>query len=640
MREDAIDEVDELNEFRGLPIARLWEFHAEALVNVCGVAAEDGDAVGQDHGFFNVEERLESHDHSMTFATEHPKPLKNTANSRSWLAALGVSLGTALLVIAPFFWLGDASGHDFGFHAASWLDAAGQWREGIVYPRWTEWANHGFGEPRFLFYPPLSWMLGAALGLLVPWNAVPVVFIGLVQVIAGLCAFALVRRFLPGGPALFGAACYAANPYALLLIYMRSDFAELLACSLMPVVVLAALEVCRLVENRGRSQPRAIAFFAVAFAAVWLSNAPAGMMASYTVAVIFAWAALAETSLEPLLRGAGGVALGLGLAGIYLLPAAYEQRWVNIAQALSPGLQPADNFLYTMTNDPEHNVFNWIASSVAIALMVMTGIAGIAAHRRPAKGETNDKEEKLWRVLLLVSATATLLMIRPSSILWEHLPKLRFVQFPWRCMAILAVPYACFLSHAMRQRRTALIWGGAVLAVTGGTATFLVQQAWWDSEDLPTLEEAIANDQGFEGTDEYDPLGDDHTNWPEKAPRVQILPAMESQGGASKAQIHIERWNAENREFQVTSREPVRVALRLLYYPAWRVEVNGKAVTVQRAEASAQIILSLAPGTQRVTARFVRTPDRTLGIAISVVALLTLLALFNAGGTRLLSASP
>src|ERR1700730_2283905 len=133
----------------------------------------------------------------------------------------------------------------------------------------------------------------------------------------------------------------------------------------------------------------------------------------------------------------------------------------------------------------------------------------------------------------------------------------------------------------------------------------------------------MAHDQGFEGTDEYDPLGDDHTNLPEKAPRVQILPAMESQGGASKAQIHIERWNAENREFQVTSREPVRVALRLLYYPAWRVEVNGKAVTVQRAEASAQIILSLAPGTQRVTTRFVRTPDRTLGIAISVVALLT-----------------
>jgi hypothetical protein len=78
----------------------------------------------------------------------------------------------------------------------------------------------------------------------------------------------------------------------------------------------------------------------------------------------------------------------------------------------------------------------------------------------------------------------------------------------------------------------------------------------------------------------------------------------------------------------------------MLDYPAWRMEVNGKAVTPQRAENTDQMILALPAGTQRITARFVRTADRSLGIAISVLGALTLLALFNAGGLRLLSASP
>lgn len=576
----------------------------------------------------------------MTISAEHPNRMNATTGSRGWLLALGVSLATALLVIAPFFWLGNASGHDFGFHAASWLDAAGQWREGIFSPRWAEWANHGFGEPRFIFYPPLSWMLGAALSLVVPWNAVPVVFIALVQTMAGLCSFALARRFLPSKAAFFGAACYTANPYALLIIYMRSDFAEQLACALMPLVVLGAVQLCGLVENRGRSLPRAMAFFAVAFAAVWLSNAPAGVMASYSVALIFAWAAAEEKSWRPLWRGAGGLALGFGLTSFYLLPAAYEQRWVNIAQALSTGLQFPENFLYTTISDPEHNWFNWIASSIAIVLMVMTGIAGIAVHRGTAREENNGETRKLWRVLLLLSAAAVILMFRPSSAFWEQLPKLRFVQFPWRWMAILAVPYAYLLAAARARQRREWIWGVLVIVVAGGTATFLVQEAWWDYEDIPVLREAIANDQGFEGTDEYDPSGDDHYNLPEKAPRVQILPAEESEGSAPKAEIHIERWTAEEKVLRVASREPLRVALRLLNYPAWRVEVNGKAVTPQSAETNGQMILALSPGTQHITARFVRTPDRSLGIGLSVLGVVTLLMLFNAGGLRLLSASP
>ena len=123
-----------------------------------------------------------------------------------WLFAAGLSLLLALLIVLPFFWRGSASGHDFEFHAASWFDAAHQWKEGTIYPRWAAWTNHGF---------------------------------------------------------------YAVNADALLITYIRSDFAEQLACAIFPLLFLAALRLCELLDEEARPRSASIALFAMPFAAIW-----------------------------------------------------------------------------------------------------------------------------------------------------------------------------------------------------------------------------------------------------------------------------------------------------------------------------------------------------------------------------------
>jgi len=52
------------------------------------------------------------------------------------------------------------------------------------------------------------------------------------------------------------------------------------------------------------------------------------------------------------------------------------------------------------------------------------------------------------------------------------------------------------------------------------------------------------------------------------------------------------------------------------------------------------MVIPIPAGLSGIRIRFVRTPDQTLGLAMSVIAVLTLLALLNAGGSRLLFASP
>lgn len=561
----------------------------------------------------------------MTSIVELPNKQAGFSLLREWLPAFGVSLAVALIVISPFFWKGNASGHDIQFHAGSWLDVAGQWKEGIFFPRWTEWSNRGFGEPRFIFYPPLSWMLGAALSFVVPWHAVPGVFIVLVQTMAGLFTFFVLRRILPERGALFGAACYAANPDALLMIYVRSDFAELLASAFFPLLIFYALRTGGILKDQCLEPRRAIAGFSVVFAAVWLSNAPAGVMASYGVALLFGWAALTEKSWRPLARGTAGLALGFGLAGFYLLPAAYEQRWVNIAEALSSGLLPAENFLYTRISDVEHTAFNFIASNIALLLMVMTVLACAVAYR----GAKEKDRMRLWQALSVTAAAATLLMMGFTSVLWKVLPKLRFVQFPWRWMSTLAVVWAFFLAAASIRRKFGWIWVAATVLLVAGTGVYLVGHAWWDTQDIPELQQDIAQGKGFDGTDEYDPVGDDHYNLPEKAPLVRILAVEGGPGTAApRAIVRVERWKPEEKELRVTAREPLRIALRLLKYPAWLVEVNGKSITPEKAEESGQMIVPVAAGESRIVVRFMRTPDRVIGNAVSVVSFFGLAVLF------------
>lgn len=535
------------------------------------------------------------------------------------LAALAI---VAAAIVSPFFFMGNASGHDFDFHAAAWLDVAAQWRLGVLFPRWAEWANWGHGEPRFIFYPPLSWILGAVLGLILPWNAVPGAFIWLAVVASGMAMRSFASRWLSPRGAFFAALFYAANPYVLLVVYHRSDFAELLALALSP---LLANEVLRSETAAARTVPR----LALVFAAIWLCNAPAGVLAAYSLCLLIVVVSIQRKSVLPLAVGASAIALGFLLAAFYIVPAAYEQSWVNIAQVVSSGLKPADNFLFTTIDDPDHNVFNVMASVLAITMIAIAGFAAVAARRgaEPAKGESR----LAGAAMLALAAVCAVMMFPVTAPLWRSLPKLRFVQFPWRWAGPLGVSMAYFLAAVAARKRWRWFVVIFLLATYGGTGAFLVRQASWDSDAIPDLQQAIASDAGYEGTDEYDPLGDDRTDLPKNGPRAAVLPAdgtTERPSATDAVTIRIERWMPEEKLIRVEARAPAQIALRLLAYPAWRVEVDGQLVRTTTVEGTVQMVVPVHAGENLVRVRFVRTADRIAGGLLSLLGAALLFLLF------------
>ena len=537
------------------------------------------------------------------------------------------------------FFRGNVSGHDFQFHLASWMDAAGQWREGIIYPRWAEWANWGFGEPRFVFYPPASWMIGAALGTVLPWAMAPGAFVWLLLIAAGISMWKLTREWLAGPQAIVAAVLFAVNPYHLVIVYYRSDFAELLAGAILPLAVWGALHVAR-------GEWRRVPLLAAAFAGIWLSNAPAAVIATYSLSLIFVGECAARRSVRPLAPGAAAMASGFCLAAFYILPAAWEQRWVQIAQAVADNLRPAQNFLFTHANDPEFVLFNWKVSWVAAGVALVTAVAAVFAARK-----RREFSELFW-MLVLLGVVSIALMLPFSGILWRWTPDLRFVQFPWRWLEILCMGFAFFVAAAMsRSRKRWASWFAVVLvfAALGAAASTMIRDAWWDSVDVPAMAEAIQSGRGYEGTDEYAPVGSDRYELPgdpddtERIEGVSSVPAarigkFDAETGnivpAAGVRLHIERWSAERREFEAETAAPVTLALKLVNYPAWHVQIDGREIQASAGPDTGQMLVILPPGAHRVAVRFRRTWDRTTGNAISILSALTLLGCVAASRKR------
>jgi len=513
---------------------------------------------------------------------------------------------TAFLVVFPFLFLGNPSGHDFEFHVNSWMEVLGQWRQGIVYPRWAALAQYGYGEARFIFYPPASWTLGAALGAILPWKIVPGVYVWVALTLSGCSMFFLARRWLERRDAVFAAAFYAANPYYLVIVYWRSAFAELLAGALLPLLLLYVLRS----EEEGQET---VVPLALIVAAAWLTNIPAAVMLNYSLVLLIVILTVLKRSPRVLLRGTIAVLLGAALAAFFLLPAAYERKWVNIGEVLSPGVRPRDNFLFTHIADVDHNRFNLLVSLVASAEMIVLAIAALFSR------QWRNRERHAWWMLFGWAAAATLLNFSLTSFLWVHLPQLRYLQLPWRWLLCLNVSVALFLTMAWQR------WVVRALLCFSMFAALVfvwhnVQPPWWElAADFGQMLRSQQSGIGYEGTDEYVPLNADPYQIKKDAALVAFydgaVPDQESQP-------RIQQWNAESKTFTVDVSQPERLVLRLFNYPAWRVAVNGQAVATTTRDVTGQIVIPVQSGENRVQITFARTWDRTLGGIISSVTAL------------------
>jgi hypothetical protein len=500
------------------------------------------------------------------------------------------------------------------------MEVLSQWNHGIVYPRWAALSQWGYGEARFLFYPPASWTVGAALGAILPWKMVPAAYCWMVLTLAGASTYGFARKWLSPADALFAAVFYALNPYHLLIVYWRSAYAELLAAVLLPLLLLSLL---RLKESGSRP----VLWLGLILAAAWLTNLPAAVMIQYSTAGLVLVLVVREAAIQRsrssqawrlLPRTALALLLGAGLAAFYLIPAIYEQGWVNIGQVLSPGVRPQDNFLFTMTADPDHNHFNLLMSFIALAEILVLALAIWFSKR---KKQTGAADRSPWMLLSIWGAGSAVLMFSVSNVLWQHLPKFRFVQLPFRWLLCLNATLAMLLTMATKRWSTRLLVC-ALLLVAVFVAGYHFQPPWWDTAaDIREMSNAITDGIGYEGTDEYVPAGADAYELNKNLPRLS-----DTTGAPVPSQILT--WGAMEKHFKVQVGTTEEVIVRLFNYPAWAVAVNGTPTAARTTAVTGLIVIPVVAGDNDVRIYFRRTNDRLVGMIVSLFSLILLIVVW------------
>ncbi len=554
-----------------------------------------------------------------------PTPVSEATRARQRRSLL---LAVVLVSVLPLAWRGTSCGQDFDFHLQNWLEVAAHWHEGVFYPNWAGTANFLAGEPRFVFYPPLSWMLGGLLGVLMPWSWTPLAFTLAALLGAGYSLRAMAREWIPQDNATIAACLYVVNPYMLFVAYERGAMAELLAATWIPLLVLFGLR-----------QRSSLVSLALTVAAIWLTNAPAAVMGSYMLAVLVVAASFQEKSWRLAGRAAAAVPLGLGLAGFWLIPAIYEQGWVEIARAIGPLMRVEDSFLFgyvkvsamaaaDMSDLIYHNQVLHTVSWIVVTLMAGSAAGAWNAWR---------KRSAIWLPLVVIGAGVCALQLSWSDWIWRIAPKLAYLQFPWRWMLVLGMVFAAMTGLGVRgeaaTRRAIALRAAAILLLSAGMAALSTAFFWQpcDEEDNVRAQIAAFHSSGFEGTDEYTPQGADNSQIQQGTPAVVMVNAPDAplsgvsasalpERGTAGA-ISIERWDTERKTAIVTATGPGYAILRLMDYPAWRVTRNGGDVKDRALRSDGLMAIPVTAGVNQIEVEWRKTSDQWAGIELSAASL-------------------
>ena len=309
--------------------------------------------------------------------------------------------------------------------------------QGVYWPRWLPVVYNGLGAPTLHHYSPgLYWLVAGVHGAGIRLDQAFKVVVTVALILSGFGAYAWLRYAFSPAASLAGAALYLLHPHILTRsYYYEGSHPRLLALLLLPVCLWA------LTALHARSRIRYWLAAVITLTALVFSHTVLAMVGTGIVALYWLLLAIGYRRTPGLQRCVVAALLAALLSAGFWLPALADISYVQIENARHGHFQYSRHFLNwwslfifqspfldSRAGDPLINLINlgfgpasWLALGAGI-------VSSIFISRR---------ERRYWGLAGVLFALTMIMFTLPvSAPLWEIIPGLSLLQFPFRFLSI------------------------------------------------------------------------------------------------------------------------------------------------------------------------------------------------------------
>lgn len=364
--------------------------------------------------------------------------MKRWKDKLAVVALLFLTLWGLKILFQPGFY----GSHDGPFMYARTAAMVDELRAGQFPVRISNTLAFGRGYPVFNYHYPLFFYLSSGLilaGLGVA-TSMKIVIIG-ATFWSVLSCYRWLKVFFETKAALAGAVLFLFVPYRFLMIFVAGNYGTVLASAFVPMILWLISEL--IVKERHDlwwALSLGIAALLTAHNVTALFFAP--ILAIYTLVLLLIYQ---KSWLRILAQLVIAGIFGLGLAAFFWVPAIMEMNLVRLSKVVA--VSYAEHFPtlgqliywpwgYGYSNPGIENDGMSFMLGIGQWLVVLLAIFLVVRYKLKTLGKKQEKTERLVAVVIELFLVVIYLMTVNSTFVWESLPVMKQIQFPWRLLAV------------------------------------------------------------------------------------------------------------------------------------------------------------------------------------------------------------